>query len=599
MRTWLMLVSCLASVASWAAEPPSFEQRRQLLLDAVVADYAEHAAKPSAAQAFFRAEALFALGKVEEGRRLVGRGLDQLEPGNKENRWIHGGNSGFVAWPGMDCYWRCQAFLDEPLKARYRRIYSGAVVYKRLSTSNHKIMAAVTRYLATQAWGPDAFKPDPFFGGKEDDGARFEPRDPTGEKYVRATVAATVKVGPGEYASRPYGAENVLPLLTIAECAQDAALRQQAALAYEYCLAQLAPAWLDGLLATFAPRSYPDAETNQPWGLAALAWVYFGGPPPAHPATQWALRGATSDYRLPAALAATATTRDQPFVHRALINRWALYHWVTPGYVVFSRSPKATGGGFQGQSYPCGVMWREPDTSRCSQLWVTNPAADDNAVKGNEPAGLHTHGVTKYDQQLQYRDTLLWLFDIPRDFRNPYVLGFVPGGYRAAATANGRLFLHYGSVLLALTASEPIVWEPQSGIKAPTGKPRPGDSEFRLRGLRAVVALECAAPAEFPGATPAEQLAAFQQRLLATTRLESPPGETVVGRYTERGGHVLEGRFVGADTLDAQALDYVHWPALENPWMRQPLLGGPLELTVAGATRRYDFDHWTVEANAR
>lgn len=225
-----------------------------MLLDAVWTDYQEQVAKPSAHSAFWRAEALFELGKTEEGRRLVNRGLDQLVPGNKENRWIHGGNSGFTVWPGLDCYIRYEPFLDDATKQRYRQIYTGAVFYKRLTTSNHKIMAAAGRYLATQIWGADGFHPDPFFQGKEDDGAYFTKGDPTGEKYVCSIIEETVKSGPGEYASRPYGAENILPLLSIAECAHDSELRQRAALAYECAILQLAPCDLRGHLAAFRDR---------------------------------------------------------------------------------------------------------------------------------------------------------------------------------------------------------------------------------------------------------------------------------------------------------------------------------------------------------
>ncbi len=100
-------------------------------------DDQERSGKPSAKQSFFRAGALFELGKLEEGRRLVHRGLDQLVSGNRESRWIYGGNSGFVTWPGMDCYVRYERCRDEALKERYRKIYTGAFFYKRLSTSNH------------------------------------------------------------------------------------------------------------------------------------------------------------------------------------------------------------------------------------------------------------------------------------------------------------------------------------------------------------------------------------------------------------------------------------------------------------------------------
>ncbi|HRC77080.1 MAG TPA: hypothetical protein PLO33_15475, partial [Kouleothrix sp.] len=37
---------------------------------------------------------------------------------------------------------------------------------------------------------------------------------------------------------------------------------------------------------------------------------------------------------------------------------------------------------------------------------VASPAADDNASKDNCPNGLHTHGVSKFEQEVQHRDAL-------------------------------------------------------------------------------------------------------------------------------------------------------------------------------------------------
>jgi hypothetical protein len=606
-----------------ADEPPAadapqldtFAQRRRAMLDAAWDDYRRNPAKPSWKNAFLVAGALFELGKIDEGRRMANFGLDGLEPGNRINRWYLGGNSGFTVWPGIDCYIRYEHLLDDALKERFKKIYTSGVFYRRFTTSNHVAMAGVTRYLAVQTWGRDAFHPHPLYADKVYEAlspeakkaTRWPPSqlfsndDPDAEKLVWDLVNRVAKQGPGEYASRPYGAENTLPLLTLAECAKDPELRRRARIAYELTLLQLAPAYLRGHLATFSPRSYPDMESQRPWGIASLTWLAFGGVPPANPGREWALRAATSAYELPAAALAVGSDRSRAYSHRCLFGGWALSHHVTPHYVVFARSPKNAlerkqRYPFQGQSYPCGIMWDEPDVSRSSQLWVTCPAADDNTNPKNAPSGLHTHGVTPHEQEVLHENALLWVFDIPKDFRNPYVLGFVPGGHRAHvndAASAGRIYLHFGSVLVAITASHPFAWDPDGGIRAPAGKPPQGSSEFRIERLDCAVALEAAAPAEFPGATPAEQLAAFKGKLLATTKIELRAGETPTGIYTDRHGHVLDCTFNGPDRIDGKPLDYVGWPIIENPWMTQT---DPdrLVLTAGGVRRTYDFTTWTV-----
>jgi hypothetical protein len=290
---------------------------------------------------------------------------------------------------------------------------------------------------------------------------------------------------------------------------------------------------------------------------------------------------------MPEILQPIGTDRSSPYIHRALLTRWALYHYVNRSYVLFSRSPKAADKGFQGQSYPCGVMWEEPDASKGSHLWVTNPAADEPGKMG-----IHTHGVSKFEQEVQHRDSLLFVFNIPSDFRNPYVLGYIPGGYRAMLTAPNRIFLHYGSVLIALSSADGFEWNPQSGILAPASAPRAGDSEFRVRKLKTAVAIETALPSEFPGATADDQLAAYRAMILTKTRLEFEASDKPVGRYTDRAGHVLECVFDGTDKIDGTAVDYKLWPVLENPWMRQDAKGGQLTLHSGGKRIVYDFTKW-------
>lgn len=612
--TWMV---CLVSRPEFApaGDLGTFDGRRQAMLEAACAAYEANPAKPAWKNAFLVAGALFERGKVEAGRRMANFALDGLEPGNRINRWYLGGNSGFVVWPGIDCYIRYEHLLGDELKSRFKKVYTSGVFYRRFTTSNHVTMAGITRYLAVQTWGRDAFAPHPDYADKVYEAlspelkktTRYPPSqlfandDPDAEKFVHQLVERVVTQGPGEYASRPYGAENTLPLLTLAECATDPALRHKARLAYELSVVQLAPAWLRGHLATFSPRSYPDMESQQPWGIAALVWLYYGGVPPRGMAGEWALRAASSSYRLPAVAEAVGTDRTRPYRHQALFSGWALDHHVTPGYGLFSRSPKhallrKARYPFQGQSYPCGLMWDESDVSRCSQLWVTCPAADDNANPKNAPSGLHTHGVTQNEQEVLHEDALLWVFRIAPDFRNPYVLGFIPGGARAVvndAAADGRVYLHFGSVLVGLSASEPFGWDPAAGIRSPAGRPPPGCSEFRIPCRSAAVALEAAAPEDFGVGPPAAQLDRFRDALRGRSRIVCHAVDGPAAEYVDRRGNRLECVFDGEDRINGRPVDYASWPIIDNPWMTQT---GPgrLELTDGKIVRTYDLEAWTV-----
>lgn len=592
------------------AELGNQKERRAALLNAV-AESREGGGKSG----FWVADTLFELGKTEDALKVVNRCLYSLEPGNKVNRWMHGGNSGFIAWPGIDTYVRYQSRMDKATKERYRKIYCGAVFYRRLTTSNHVIMAAVNRYLATEAFGADSFKADPWYMANDSYiremtekmkskapgdvwGTKYTEKDPTGEKQIRKHLENVIDGGPGEYASRPYGAQNILPLLTLSECVKDPELRRRAQMAYEYCILQLAPTYLHGHLATFAPRSYPDMMSQAPWGIASIPWYYFGGVQPAVLAHSEALRPATSHYQLPEMIYTIGTDRSAPYTYRSIANKWALTHYVNKTYALFCRSSKAQGRGFAGQSYGCGVMWDEPDTSRASQLWITNPSADRAEGDGsNLTNGIHTHGVSKFEEQLLHKDAWISVYDIDPSFRNPYVLGYIPGGARAVindSKNSGRIYLHYGSVLIAITAPQPFEWDPSKPMHISAGKPHKGDSEFRIRLTKTAVAIETASPAEFPAGTLQEQLESFRKNIQEKTKLALSKGNPVTGTYTDRLGNVLSCSYGGEDKINGKTVDYKNWPAMESPWMKQPVAGGPLTVTVGKQTRQYDFKNWTV-----
>lgn len=145
MRRLCLITALFFVCAVFASARDALGERRGTLLQRVAANYD---AKPPGLVSFFHAEALFALRRDQAGCDVARRALETMALDNTRNRWRFGGNSGFTVWPGIDCY------------LRFREIYTGGVFYQRLTTSNHKIMAAVTRYLATQVWGAESFRPD-------------------------------------------------------------------------------------------------------------------------------------------------------------------------------------------------------------------------------------------------------------------------------------------------------------------------------------------------------------------------------------------------------------------------------------------------------
>jgi hypothetical protein len=230
--------------------------------------------------------------------------------------------------------------------------------------------------------------------------------------------------------------------------------------------------------------------------------------------------------------------------------------------------------------------------SKGSHLWVTNPSEDEPAEMGN-----HTHGIRSFEEEILGRDSLLFVLQLPSDVTFPYALCYVPGGHRAfinEGSTAGRIYLHYGTTLIAVTASQPFDWDPKAGIHAQASKAREGDSEFRVRSLACAVAIETALPSEFPAATPGEQLAKFKERLQARSSLKMTGKNPAAALYQNRLGDRIECVFNGPDKVNGTEVDYQAWPTSESPWTRQKTNEGPLEITDGKTVRTYDFTNWKI-----
>ena len=102
-------------------------------------------------------------------------------------------------------------------------------------------------------------------------------------------------------------------------------------------------------------------------------------------------------------------------------------------------------------------------------------------------------------------------------------------------------------------------------------------------------------PIEFPGATPAIQLADFQTTMMAKSSVEVAADADVIGRYRDRKGNRLQCAYAGDDQVNGQKIDYGQWPSQENPWVKQPR-NGNLTITKGKSQMIYDVVTVTISA---
>ncbi len=600
---------------SKAQEATTFEQRRQWILDTVTAapeDWLR--ANRQTDNPFFAASACFARGLDDKGRELAKAGYKVWTTNPKPNFDAKSMDDRtkmrvvdfFRLWPAMDCYLRNEDKLDEESKAEFKKLMTSINFYAYSTTSNLNMMMWTARHLGEQTWGKDAFVPlvrDATSHYKSDPDIPFRER-------LLEQLADIARTGGPEYASRPYGTGNLAPVLTLASLSKDAEVKRAAQIAHEAVLARYAAVWLRGSLILTSRRSYPDTF-NDPEGFTSYLWVFLGGDlistkKPITPETPMfnvfgpCLDAAVLAVSVPDILQRVAADRTEPFEVR---NRFEMrssgrqISWVDRDYGVFSEAFHTNPRPFP-QTYPFGVRWTDPGSTRHTMLWFSVPFLD----KAGYQRISHPHGFNLDAQStFQHQGTILYVVDTQRSGKPvdyPYGLCFVPGGTLAVSdesTTLGRVFLHYPGVLIAISATKTFTWDRKAPIRMPNAsKPDPEDSEFRIDGPRFAAAIETASERDFEGASPALRLEAFKNAVLSGSKVELLNEGSIVGRYTNRSGQVIEREFAGPTSINRQPVDLTQWPLAASKWVNQPTRDAPLEITDGHLRRTYHFDTWMI-----
>jgi hypothetical protein len=604
-----------APATSQASDLAGFELRRQRILDTVVADpEAWLRSNRQTDNPFFAATACFAKGMEDKGRALAKAGYRHWTAHPKPNwnarkmddRGTMRVVDFFRLWPAMDCYVRNKDKLDEESKASFRKLMTSIDFYAYSTTANLNLMMWTARHLGEQEWGVDAFVPL-----VRDSTSHYQsnPDLPFRDRLLEQ-LADIARSGGPEYASRPYGTANLAPLLTLAALSKDSEIQRAARIAHESVLARYAAVWLRGSLILSSRRSYPDTF-NDPMGLSAYLWVFFGGDlissdtpltphTPAFNVIGPCLDAAVLAGEVPELLQRIAADRTQPFEVR---NRFETrssgrqISWIDRDFGVFSESFHTQPRPFS-QTYPFGVRWIDPGSKHHTILWFSVPALD----RAGYQRISHPHGFNlKAQSTFQHQGTILYVVDTEPDGQpvdHPYGLCFVPGGALAVldeAASSGRVFLHYPGVLIAISATKSFVWDRKAALRMPnSSSPDPSDSEFRIPGPRFAAAIETAPLRDFPGASAERRLAEFRQAVVARSKVELLEEGSLTGRHRDRNGRVIERQFAGTAAVDGRREDFGKWAQTDSKWVKQATLESPLTVSDGRQRRTYHFDTWTI-----
>ncbi len=451
-----------------------------------------------------------------------------------------GGNDGWPAWATADTRVRHAALIQSD-PARYAptgfpanpdsadgryslddlfRIVLTRSFYAPIdSTSNHYLMNATARLLAEMA-----------YPGQVARAFNDNPADPMGAEHILARAKGLAALGPGEYGSPNYGADNWGEFLSVMQLTRPstprlAEVQRAAAVAYGIALADMGAFWMNGNLAMPTGRGYPSTGA---WGVAAgdvLTWVYFGGDfgntnlaatvTDTGEKTLGVLRaeGLLAGFTPPVGTLHLAD--PVPRVSQAEFGDNHQYAYLTATYGHSCESYKfGAHGGWQ-THWNSRVVWTKPYAHTYqATAWIANVAVNATTVggvttptldsNGNPQSvdpvtlqpfplyGSGTYGVSVFEDFTQHQDTVLHVYNIPphaiagnaggtmptrgaliylpiprvRDAAGRWITA--PSDYLAPQVSSDRrrLFVGYSGVFLSFNASAPIA------------NPRPTDTFF-------------------------------------------------------------------------------------------------------------------------
>lgn len=567
-----------------------------------------------------------AIARLGTGRE-ADRALRQLQDACLDP----GGETMFVRHGQIDAWFRFGSLYPEPLAADVRRLLTGGDPYRmEHGTENHKIMNAVAGYLAAQAW--------PDWELAQTVAARCK-------QYLERYFARVTRYGQGEFDSTTYSVFYLTTLATLHDFCADAELRAMAGMMLDWYLANTACEWLDGRFTGAHSRDYhPVNSDSGAAGGTTAAWLYFGGSAPdlSQGEPHYSAILALSSYAPPLPILHAAQDRAMPFAHLeshdlaaaeepghdgclspvlgtpagaavpvkgyGYISRGGVrkYTYMTQGYALGSMTDGKRGDvAWSGQLRRWSLDWVAE--SKQSTLFFTHPFPDFGHV--GERYVERWLGSSPYEQVVQHESALIALYHIPEgdtyrygpresfpSDRDAYIDGFIPEDILLLEEdADGWLYAHGGSVLIAVRTAGPYEW-------VDVGEP--GRRRLRSHGLRNAVVVQSADPADYrlSGEAHADdrlsaELGRFRQAMRERAKLDASllHGERPEVVFHTLSGDALGIAYDGERTLNDEPMAYGDWPLIGNRFMRSDVGSGKLDIVSGDKRTTWDFNEWSIE----
>jgi len=395
----------------------------------------------------------------------------------------------------------------------------------------------------------------------------------------------------------------------LAAWAKDPAMKKRAEMMLDYLIADYAAENLDGLFVGAHSRVY-DRQVLEKWANVSsdFGWVWFGLGRPLEPPDNYVLYYVlASAYDPPELLHRIATDRSRPYTHyerKRTRNRWRFYDELHgPVYkTTYVRREYAVGSDQGGalqpiQEHSWDVTWAVKDPRGVENTFFTlNPhssvqelqtyfvfspdvaIADVVNSKKSYDSPDKFVGGSPYEKIFQDEDTVMVLYDIPREARFPHINGFFSKDLaEVKEDASGWIFMRGGEALIACRPLQPYVWRPIEG----------GGRRLFSPYVKNGMVVQVAARSEYPN------LEAFRRAILALP-IEITIDPVPAVRFHSLRGKTLEFTYGQTPKVNGIALDYAHWPLFGGPFVEAAVDSEQLILKYGYMRRKLDFRQLSV-----
>ncbi len=564
------------------------DQRRQ----AIIADMAPKASSLFGAQALFVADITDAAQRAEE-IVLSNFGSQSASPFALAQMGC------FDTFGAMFLLCRWQDDMTEPARQHIKKVMTGNI-HGRGNTENHWLMHYTAQLLAAERF----VDVDVWWNGLPREVFLAEAK-----RWILGTIDRTARIGHHEYDSTDYHGWHVLPMIALADHAQDETIRHQAGSMATLLIADMALEYFKGGWAGgHAREGYRENTWTAVGCAAALLYLYFGGPTFGPMQAQQQMAPAlTSFYQPPAILAAIANDRSKPRVVKKTKAPRNIYRHVhadaKPVYktTYTSRSfalgttqtglPGAPAGPidlvswdltWEGPKHEAKIVSCHPyvDPGRFSAFLSELPQDIGRTVPAAKPYLQfpdRLYGASPYERMMQHESSAIILYRIPADDQHPYVNVYLPRS-TTWRQQDDLLFGDAGAFFVTLRLIGEARWDSVH------------DADFingwilRLRGDNVGLVIEAS---EKEGH---DDLDAF---VSACSEGSVDLSEWATGNkvgYTTRTGDRLEMTYDGEHMINGEPIDYTRWKLYEAPEATAEMASGIIQFNHAGESLTLDFE---------